>query len=199
MNSCLWIVTVYFWIVILLLNHPETVQETPKRRNPIRYCYRKLPSSKSDMKLVAWQCCHQFSIEWTVIRQRQMSIRSESHVTSRCLARAKQMVWNAVLLGARRFKQHSKEFEAAVLHISWFGQTAATKEVTRSDKISILSCLKVDVLNRHRQMPVSIDVQIMSTKGCQRSINDLYLFWSLLCACLKNCRILNRSKTFDTS
>jgi hypothetical protein len=42
MHSCLWIVTVYFWVVILLLNYPDTVQVTPKRRNAIRYGYWKV-------------------------------------------------------------------------------------------------------------------------------------------------------------
>jgi hypothetical protein len=73
------------------------------------------------------------------------------------------------------FKQHSEEFGAAVLYISWFGQTAATKEVARSYKISIL-LLKINVLNRHWQAPVSIGVLIISTKGCQRIICLLCLF-----------------------
>jgi hypothetical protein len=37
MNYCLWIVTVYFWVIILLLNHPDAVQLRPKRRYTLRY------------------------------------------------------------------------------------------------------------------------------------------------------------------
>jgi hypothetical protein len=58
MNCCLWIVAVFYWVIILLLKPPDTVQLRPKRRNTNRYgCW------KSDMKLVAWQCCLLFSIK----------------------------------------------------------------------------------------------------------------------------------------
>jgi hypothetical protein len=42
MNSCSWIVAVYYWVIILLLNHTDTVQVTPKRRNTNRYGYWKV-------------------------------------------------------------------------------------------------------------------------------------------------------------
>jgi hypothetical protein len=41
-NCCLWIVAVYFWVVIFLLNHSNTAQVTPKRRNTVRYSYSKV-------------------------------------------------------------------------------------------------------------------------------------------------------------
>jgi hypothetical protein len=36
-DSCFWIVAVYFWVIILLLNYPVTVQLRPKRKNTVSY------------------------------------------------------------------------------------------------------------------------------------------------------------------
>jgi hypothetical protein len=41
-NSCLWIVAMYFGVIILLLNHPDTVQMRPKRKNTVGYGYWKV-------------------------------------------------------------------------------------------------------------------------------------------------------------
>jgi hypothetical protein len=42
MNSCMWIVAVYFWVIILRLNHPDTVEVRPQTRNTVRYGYWKV-------------------------------------------------------------------------------------------------------------------------------------------------------------